>query len=146
MSSSEQSFVDTDTVEIPLIKLIDKTPEGVEGLLVSIQADTGGDLDGVSWGELSYLLKDERYDADNRKWITTRDSVRFNGHTIRYHEGYEGGEGGGEAAYIVIGVTFPDGDNKFYMKAGFYASHYGTDWDGSFSEVTPKAVIKTEWM
>jgi hypothetical protein len=41
-----------------------------------------------------------------------------------------GGEGKGEDIWVVVQV----GDQLF-RKNGYYASHYGTDWDGSFDEV-----------
>lgn len=44
-----------------------------------------------------------------------------------------GGEGHGESVYVVLKV----GDQLF-RKSGYYASHYGTDWDGSFEEVEPQ--------
>lgn len=143
MTSSE------DTVEIPLIRVIDKTPDGVQKILLGVTAKEGwdnGSSDDVPWAELEYLLMEQKCDSDHHKWVKIRDSVQFDGHTVKWQDGYTGGEGGGESAYLVIGVTFPDGDSKFYMKTGYYASHYGTDWDGSFTEVTPKAVVKTEWM
>jgi hypothetical protein len=43
-----------------------------------------------------------------------------------------GGEGHGENVWLVIKV----GDQLF-EKTGYYASHYGTDWDGDFTEVHP---------
>jgi hypothetical protein len=41
-----------------------------------------------------------------------------------------GGEGQGEYAAVVFKV----GDQLF-RKEGYYASHYGTDWDGDLEEV-----------
>ncbi len=45
-------------------------------------------------------------------------------------------EGGGERVYIIVKVG-----EQFFRKNGYYASHYGTDWDGSVDEVHP--VTKT---
>lgn len=56
---------------------------------------------------------------------------------LEYVEGYEGGEGGGEAAYQVLSLTAEDGSKRFFRKEGYYASHYGTDWDGDLYEVEP---------
>ncbi len=47
-----------------------------------------------------------------------------------------GGEGHGESCHYVFQV----GDQLF-RKDGYYASHYGTDWDGSLYEV--QAVERT---
>ena len=41
-------------------------------------------------------------------------------------------------------VTFKIGD-QYFRKEGFYASHYGTDWDGDFDEVRPVTVEKVEY-
>lgn len=47
-----------------------------------------------------------------------------------------GGEGEGSRASVLIGIG-----SQFFRKSGYYASHYGTDWDGDFTEVKP--VVKT---
>lgn len=47
-------------------------------------------------------------------------------------------EGGGERVYAVIKV----GD-QFFQKNGYYARHYGTDWDGSLDEVHPVEKVVT---
>lgn len=41
-------------------------------------------------------------------------------------------------------VIFKFGD-KTYKKRGHYQSHYGSEWDGSITEVTPKTITVTEW-
>lgn len=43
-----------------------------------------------------------------------------------------GGEGQGDDIWVVVRV----GDQLF-KKSGYYASHYGTDWDGDVTEVKP---------
>jgi hypothetical protein len=43
-----------------------------------------------------------------------------------------GGEGQGDYASVVFQVG-----TQFFRKEGYYASHYGYDWDGTFSEVSP---------
>jgi hypothetical protein len=50
----------------------------------------------------------------------------------------EGGEGQGEHIWFVIKI----GDQLF-RKEGYYTSHYGTDWDGPFSEVEPVQKLVT---
>jgi hypothetical protein len=47
-----------------------------------------------------------------------------------------GGEGHGENVYMVFRLVNAQGTH-FFKKEGYYASHYGTDWDGPFSQVTP---------
>lgn len=58
--------------------------------------------------------------------------------TLEFVEGYTGGEGGGEDAYVV----FKLGD-RYFRKQGYYASHYGTDWDGELREVNPVQRVVT---
>jgi hypothetical protein len=56
----------------------------------------------------------------------------------------DGGEGQGEVIYFVMKIS--DGDTvRHFRKDGFYASHYGTDWDGSFSEVSAVQRTVTFW-
>jgi len=43
-------------------------------------------------------------------------------------------EGSGLSSTIQVG-------SQFFRKSGYYASHYGSDWDGDFREVRP--VTKT---
>lgn len=51
-----------------------------------------------------------------------------------------GGEGHGEYVFVVIKV----GD-QYFRKEGYYASHYGTDWDGSFAEIEPFEKTVTDY-
>lgn len=48
-----------------------------------------------------------------------------------------GGEGHGEHCELVFKLTGDDGTDQYFKKNGYYASFHGTDWDGSFYEVTP---------
>lgn len=57
-----------------------------------------------------------------------------------------GGEGEGDLRYVVFKVTFFNGTVKHYRQEGYYSSYDGTDWDGDFHEVTPKEVLRTEWV
>lgn len=41
-------------------------------------------------------------------------------------------------------ITFQVGD-QFFRKDGYYASHYGYDWDGAFYEVSPRQVTVTQF-
>lgn len=49
-----------------------------------------------------------------------------------------GREGGGENIYIVFKVG-----ERFFKKTGYYASYDGSNWDGSFTEVTPQDRVVT---
>lgn len=49
-----------------------------------------------------------------------------------------GGEGQGDDKWFVVKI----GDQLF-RKSGYYASHYGTDWDGAFEEVHPVEKVVT---
>ena len=56
----------------------------------------------------------------------------------------DGGEGQGEIIYFVMKIS--DGDTvRHFRKDGFYASHYGTDWDGTFAEVSAVQRTVTFW-
>ncbi len=46
-----------------------------------------------------------------------------------------GGEGQGEERWFVFKVTDTEGNERIFRKDGYYASHYGTDWDGDVTEV-----------
>lgn len=133
--------------------------EFVLGLLR--KACTGEDFEteydhGVDWWELESVLSTttvkppgtEYYTAENyKRWKTVQhpQGLNVDGHIIRFVEQQGGGEGSGEYMHIVVSVVFPDLTLKHYMKTGYYASHGGSDWDGSFDECTPKAVTKIEW-
>lgn len=56
-----------------------------------------------------------------------------------------GGEGKGDEYWMILRLTQGDVERTF-KKEGYYASHYGHEWDGYFSEVSPveKTVIVWE--
>lgn len=77
----------------------------------------------LDWGSLEYMGRSYApFQAD--------EFPQFG--TLEFVEGYTGGEGGGSDAYVV----FKLGD-RYFKKEGYYASHYGTDWDGRLYEVEP---------
>lgn len=76
-----------------------------------------------SWSELAY--------GDVPETLSLRGEDVPVTHVIQV-----GGEGQGDEIWFVIQV----GDQLF-RKDGYYASHYGSDWDGDFSEV--RATQKT---
>lgn len=51
-----------------------------------------------------------------------------------------GGEGMGDERWLVLKV----GDRHF-RKNGWYASHYGSSWEGDFEEVEARPVTREEW-
>lgn len=57
-----------------------------------------------------------------------------------------GGEGQGDLRYVVFSVKFTDETVKYFRQEGYYSSYDGTVWDGDFTEVTPKEVLRTEWV
>jgi hypothetical protein len=61
-------------------------------------------------------------------------SLDINGETVEatYVGGKQSEEGGGEHVYLVVKVG-----SQFFRKNGYYASHYGVEWDGSIEEVHP---------
>jgi hypothetical protein len=69
----------------------------------------------IGWGELEY----------------GEHSIILRGKSVPVtHTESFGGEGQGEKRWVVVKI----GDQLF-KKDGYYASHYGTDWDGPFREV-----------
>lgn len=86
-----------------------------------------------SW---SYWL----WDGHTDEWTILSDEYMARTvHTVGGHEG------GGENVEIVVEVTpHVDGIQKFSMESrffeqlGYYGSYYGTDFDGTFTEVFPQ--------
>lgn len=64
---------------------------------------------------------------------------------IFFAEGYTGGEGGGSDAYQIVLLRTDGEPDRYFRKDGYYASHYGTDWDGGLYEVEPRPVTRTEY-
>jgi len=85
-----------------------------------IEAAFENDEDG--WGEVAYS-------NDGSK-----STVTLRGASVQVEKvgGKAPGEGGGEEVSVVIRA----GDQLF-EKSGYYASHYGADWDGDVREVQP---------
>ena len=81
-------------------------------------------------------LDEDQTEVDGEFWYTleTADWMEVDGlGTLEYIEGYSGGEGGGSNVYAIFAIG-----NQFFKKTGYYASHYGTDWDGDIHEVVPQ--------
>ena len=53
-----------------------------------------------------------------------------------------GGEGQGDDIWVVFKVI---GDDRLFRKRGYYASHYGTDWDGALEEVEAFEKVVTDY-
>lgn len=57
------------------------------------------------------------------------------GHILKIYD--HGGMDMGSELYVVIQVTSEDLQTvRLFRKDGYYQSHYGSDWDGTFREVT----------
>lgn len=80
----------------------------------------------VEWNELSYELSDAK--------------VLDDGVTIQVVKDF-GGEGMGDQRYLVFKVSNwndkSEKDAQYFRKDGWYASHYGSEFDGDFYEVKP---------
>lgn len=76
------------------------------------------DSDSELWGELHYERGESRYAVEDVGPIEVLESG--------------GGMDEGSNAYVVFKV----GDT-YLRKSGYYASHYGYDWDGELEEVVP---------
>ena len=94
--------------------------DAIDAYSVEVDVHGGGTYTAEwDWNEVDY--QDEKYNV----LILRGEKVPF-----EVTESDTGGEGHGEYVFIVIKV----GDQLF-RKEGYYASHYGTDWDGDFEEV-----------
>lgn len=80
---------------------------------------------GEFWSELKYGSGD---------YVLVIDDVEY---PAVYVESYGGMDKGSD-----IWVVFKLGEQLF-KKSGFYASHYGTDWDGPLIEVKPVEKVIT---
>jgi hypothetical protein len=130
------------------MSLKDMTPQQIEDVLLE---------------EYTYEYHPYQYNADKMRYAENPD-VTFEGkleswHDVQDHfstatevEGLgtvetidsDGGEGQGEVIYFVLKIS--DGDTvRYFRKDGYYASHYGTDWDGSFAEVSAVQRTVTFW-
>lgn len=78
--------------------------------------------------------------ADELDWHELGiDDVEFGRFRVELVEEF-GGEGQGDHVHMVFKFTLPEGV-EYWKKDGYYASHYGTEWDGDFYQVNP--VVKT---
>lgn len=92
-------------------------------------------LEDFGWGELKSDLCDYATGRYIYSLILRGEEVEIKG------EAAFGGRDQGSEAWVVFRV----GDQLF-RKQGYYASHYGFDWDGTFEEVvaTPKTITVYE--
>jgi hypothetical protein len=81
---------------------------------------------------------DDEDNGQNESWLSVSDGdgsgkIQIYGTDVDYTPVTRfGGEGQGDEAWFVIQI----GDQMFRMD-GYYASDYGTDWDGDLYEVKP---------
>lgn len=89
-------------------------------------------------GEAMYLEEGEKK-SDNR--VKLFDGLCEDWETVDEH----GGMDQGSEYYNVIRFTTRDGEVFFLQFYGWYASHYGSEYQG-VDEVFPQQVIKTNWV
>lgn len=85
---------------------------------------------GYFWDNLDYAIK---IHGDE---VTLKDKV----YKVEYVEMKDSDEDYSSQMHVI----FKFGD-KTYKKRGYYQSHYGSEWDGQITEVTPKTVTVIEW-
>lgn len=56
-----------------------------------------------------------------------------------------GGEGQGDHAHAVLKLSVPGQDVRYFMLAGYHASHDGTCYDEGFTEVKPIQKVVDDW-
>lgn len=87
------------------------------------------DIGPCSWGEMGDDSRDTIFD------VPRLGKVRL----VEQH----GGEGQGDQAWIVIGLTMCHDVERLFRKEGWHASHDGTYYDGELVEVAPRVIEKT---
>jgi hypothetical protein len=110
------------------------TAKQVEEVIDNFDDDFKATYEATNYKKETYI--DVLEEADGEFWYTLETSnwVEVEGlGRLEFVEGYSGGEGGGSNVYSVFKI----GD-QYFKKTGYYASHYGTDWDGSIYEVVPQ--------
>lgn len=108
--------------------------------------DEYGEEDGWGYelvGRLSETRREWAADYKSSKEVPNEPAIVPGYGRLVYVEGYEGGEGGGEDAYQVVKLVADDGSERYFRKEGYYASHYGCDWDGDLYEVVPYEKVVT---
>lgn len=95
----------------------------------------------VGWSErVEDASRPYGYRYDRHDLIVTLDGVEYIAKVDQ-----EGGEGEGSHAEAVFTLTpvVEATETLHFRKSGYYASHYGFDWDGRFEQVEPyeKTVI-----
>lgn len=93
------------------------------------------EYDVSGWGELVEAL-----------FWTDSANVELDGiGTITGIEDHGGGEGSGEERWFVFKVTDSAGEERVFRRNGYYASFYGSDFDGPTEEVYPVQKTVTVW-
>lgn len=94
----------------------------VEAAIEELFENPDGDVP-TSWDEV-------KWEADGATvFHLTLDDVKVP--VVKIED--RGGEGQGDEAWIVVRVG-----TQYFKVDGYYASHYGYDWDGGLEEVTPQ--------
>lgn len=90
--------------------------------------------DSLDWHDMG----DAGYGASPGPWAVI---LRGSPEVVTREGGQAPAEGGGEDVSVVIGIG-----TQFFRKTGWYASHNGTDWDSSLTEVRPEEKTVTTWV
>lgn len=89
-----------------------------------------------SWWSEEFVPSEPQYE-DDVNWSDLHYGFRkvvVDDYTVEVVESF-GGEGQGDHVHTVVKITDPTGGVEYWKKDGYYASHYGTDWDGDFRQV-----------
>lgn len=78
-------------------------------------------------------------------WSGKSEAKQPDGFTVAKEDSY-GGEGQGEQYWAVYSITKTSGERVYVRFDGFYESYNGHEWHSGFEVVTPKEVMKTEWV
>lgn len=100
--------------------MTDYTAEEIDAAIDSLQDEDSESYDDSSWGSMAY--------GDGPETLMLRGETVPLVHVIQ-----EGGEGQGDEIWFVFRVG-----TQLFRKEGYYASHYGSDWDGELYEVVEK--------
>lgn len=76
------------------------------------------------------------YELSSGKGRVTINDTEYEWESVKHI----GDEGQGEYAAVIFSI-----DGRLFRKEGYYASHYGTDWDGDLDEVEVYEKIVTDY-
>ena len=95
------------------------------------------DYDSGGWSEISELLD---------SWTNRGDTFPArDGYTVSVEDYRSGGEENGTVMWLVLKISGPEGDT-YWKKNGYWVSHDGGYWEGSFDQVHPRERMITEYV